>query len=155
MKNLQTYEEFLNESIQYKTLDDPRLKTADIHNWIVGKSYDVGKKFPATRAKTREEKLEIIRNPEFQAAYTLYHQQYFDNLLDQWKGVCNGNLPSRNVNKETSKEKRDEIFDALEEWITRENGILTTIKDLGFETFAANEISGIYHKIPLKQKRIY
>jgi hypothetical protein len=47
------------------------------------------------------------------------------------------------------------MFDALEAWITRENGILDAIKEIGFESFAANEIMGTYHKKPLKLKRIY
>jgi hypothetical protein len=47
------------------------------------------------------------------------------------------------------------MFDALESWITRENGILDAIKELGFESFAANEIMGVSHKKPLKLKRKY
>lgn len=155
MKNIPTFEDFVNESVQYKTLDDPKIKAADIHKWLVRVSYNVGKKFPATKAKTKEEKAAIVLNPEFQAAYTLYHQQYFDSLVQQWKGVCDKHLPSRGITKDTPKTELVDMFDALDEWLSRENGILTAIKDLGFESFACNEIMGHYHKLPMKLKRVY
>ena len=145
----------LNEAVQYKTLDDDKIKTKDIHSWITSKRYDVGKRFPAINAKTKEDKVAIIMDPEFQAAYIQYHQQYFDSLMTQWDGVCNSNLPSRGINDKTTKAEKEDMFDALEAWITRENGILDTIKEIGFESFAANEIMGVFHKKPLKLKRIY
>jgi hypothetical protein len=155
MKNIPTFEDFVNEAVQYKTLDDAKIKAADIHKWLVSVSYNVGKKFPATKAKTKEEKASIVLNPEFQAAYTLYHQQYFDSLVQQWKGVCDKHLPSRGITKDTSKAELVDMFDALDEWLSRENGILDAIKELGFESFAANEIMGIRHKKPMKLKRVY
>jgi hypothetical protein len=94
-------------------------------------------------------------DPGFQAAYTDYHQQYFDSLMSQWEGVCNSNLPSRGIDAKTTKAEKEDMFDALESWITRENGILDAIKELGFESFAANEIMGVFHKKPLKLKRKY
>lgn len=155
MKHIKLFEQFLNEAVQYKTLDDDSIKTADIHKWIVGRSYDVGKRFPATKAKTRQEKIDIILDTSFQQAYLQYHQQYFDSLLTQWEGMRNSNLPSRGVTPESTKEYKEDLYDALEEWITRENGILDAIKEIGFESFAANEIMGIRHKKPLKLKRKY
>jgi hypothetical protein len=155
MKNIPTFEDFVNESVQYKTLDDSKIKAADIHKWLVGVSYNVGKKFPATKAKTKEEKAAIVLNPDFQAAYTLYHQQYFDSLVQQWKDVCDKHLPSRGITKDTSKSELVDMFDALDEWLSRENGILDAIKELGFESFAANEIMGIRHKKPMNLKRVY
>jgi hypothetical protein len=155
MKHIKLFEQFLNEAVQYKTLDDANIKTKDVHSWIVSKSYEVGKRFPATKAKTKEEKVAIIMNPDFQAAFTRYHQQYFDSLMTQWEGVCNSNLPSRGINDKTTKAQKEDMFDALEAWITRENGILDAIKEIGFEAFAANEIMGTYHKKSLKLKRIY
>ena len=155
MKNIPTFEDFVNESVQYKTLADPKIKAADIHKWLVSKSYEVGKRFPATKAKTKEEKAAIVLNPEFQAAYTLYHQQYFDSLVQQWKGVCDKHLPMRGITKETSKAELEDMFNALEEWITRENGILDAIKELGFESFAANEMMGHRHKKSINLKRVY
>jgi hypothetical protein len=155
MKNIPTFEDFVNEAVQYKTLDDAKIKAADIHKWLVSVSYNVGKKFPATKAKTKEEKASIVLNPEFQAAYTLYHQQYFDSLVQQWKGVCDKHLPSRGITKDTSKAELVDMFDALDEWLSRENGILDAIKELGFESFAANEIMGTRHKKPMKLKRVY
>jgi len=143
------------EAVQYKTLDDDSIKTADIHKWIVGQSYQVGKRFPATKAKTRQEKIDIILDPAFQQAYTNYHQTYFEDLQRQWEGMCNSNLPSRGVTPESTKEYKEDLFDALEAWITRENGILDAIKEIGFESFAANEIMGIRHKKSLKLKRKY
>ena len=154
MKNIPTFEDFVNESVQYKTLDDPKIKASDIHKWLTAKRWEVAKKYPATKAKTKEEKAAIVRNPEFQQDFELYHQQYFDSLIKQWKGVCDKNLPSRGITKETSKEDLNSMFDALEEWITRENGILNAIKELGFESFAANEIMGHRHKKPMKLKRV-
>jgi hypothetical protein len=155
MKNIPTFEDFVNEAVQYKTLDDSKIKAADIHKWLVSVSYNVGRRFPATKAKTKEEKAAIVLNPEFQAAYTLYHQQYFDSLVQQWKGVCDKHLPYRGITKDTSKAELVDMFDALDEWLSRENGILDAIKELGFESFAANEIMGIRHKKPMKLKRIY
>jgi hypothetical protein len=155
MKHIKLFEQFLNEAVQYKTLDDDKIKTKDVHSWIVSKSYEVGKRFPATKAKTKEEKVAIIMDPDFQAAFTRYHQQYFDSLMSQWDGVCNSNLPSRGINDKTTRAQKEDMFDALEAWITRENGILDAIKEIGFEAFAANEIMGTYHKKPLKLKRIY
>lgn len=155
MKNIPSFEDFVNESVQYKTLDDPKIKAADIHKWLTSRRYEVSKSFPATKAKTKEEKAAIVRNPEFQASYELYHQQYFDSLIQQWKGVCDKHLPSRGITKDTSKAELEDMFDALEEWITRENGILDAIKELGFESFAANEIMGLRHKKPMKLKRVY
>jgi hypothetical protein len=155
MKNIPTFEDFVNEAVQYKTLDDAKIKAADIHKWLVSVSYNVGKRFPATKAKTKEEKAAIVLNPEFQEAYTLYHQQYFDSLVQQWKGVCDKHLPSRGITKDTSKAELVDMFDALDEWLSRENGILDAIKELGFESFAANEIMGTRHKKPMKLKRVY
>jgi len=156
MKNhVPSFDDFINESVQYENLEDPKIKAIDIHKWLVNKSYDVGKKFPATKAKTKEEKAAIVLDPEFQKAYTNFHQQYFDSLVKQWKGVCDKNLPSRNINKDTSKESLVSMFDALEQWLSRENGILTAIKDLGFESYAANEIMGQYYKKSMNLKRIY
>jgi len=156
MINIPSFDDFVNESVQYKTLDDPKIKAADIHKWLTGSTrWQVGKQFPATRAKTREEKAAIVRNPEFQAAYELYHQQYFDDLVKQWKGVCDKHLPSRGITKDTSKAELEDMFDALDEWLSRENGILDAIKELGFESFAANEIMGVKHKKPMKLKRVY
>jgi hypothetical protein len=155
MKHIKLFEQFTNEAVQYKTLDDDKIKTKDVHSWIVSKSYEVGKRFPATKAKTKEEKVAIIMDPDFQAAFTRYHQQYFDSLMSQWDGVCNSNLPSRGINDKTTRAQKEDMFDALEAWITRENGILDAIKEIGFESFAANEIMGTYHKKPLKLKRIY
>lgn len=155
MKHIKLFEQFISEAVQYKTLDDDKIKTKDIHTWLTSKRWDVGKRFSATNAKTREEKIAIIMNPGFQAAYTDYHQQYFDSLLDQWQGVCDSNLPSRGIDAKTTKAEKEDMFDALEEWISRENGILDAIKELGFESFAANEITGVRHKKPLKLKRKY
>jgi hypothetical protein len=156
MKNhIPSFEDFVNEAVQYKTLEDPKIKAADIHKWLVRVSYNVGRNFPASRAKTKEEKAAIVMNPEFQAAYELYHQQYFDSLIQQWKGVCSKHLPMRGITKETSKAELEDMFNALEEWITRENGILDAIKEIGFESFAANEIMGHFHKKPMKLKRVY
>jgi hypothetical protein len=155
MKHIKLFEQFINEATQYTTLSDDRIKAGDIHKWLVSKSYEVSKRFPATKAKTKEEKIAIVMNPEFQAVYIQYHQQYFDSLMTQWDGVCNSNLPSRGINDKTTRAEKEDMFDALEEWITRENGILNAIKELGFEAFAANEIMGTYHKKPLKLKRIY
>jgi|GEM_PF-1692479 hypothetical protein len=155
MKHVKLFEQFISEAVQYKTLDDDKIKAKDIHSWITSKRYDVGKRFPATNAKTKEDKVAIIMDPEFQAAYIQYHQQYFDSLMTQWDGVCNSNLPSRGVNDKTTKAEKEDMFDALEAWITRENGILDAIKEIGFESFAANEIMGVFHKKPLKLKRIY
>ena len=101
------------EAVQYKTLDDDSIKTADIHKWIVGQSYQVGKRFPATKAKTRQEKIDIILDPSFQQAYTNYHQTYFEDLQRQWEGMCNSNLPSRGVTPESTKEYKEDLFDAL------------------------------------------
>ena len=136
-------------------LNDDGIKTADIHKWIVGQSYQVGKRFPATKAKTRQEKIDIILDPAFQQAYTNYHQTYFEDLQRQWEGMCNSNLPSRGVTPESTKEYKEDLFDALEAWTSRENGILDAIKEIGFESFAANEIMGIRHKKSLKLKRKY
>ena len=156
MKHIKLFEQFVSEAVQYKTLDDDRIKTKDIHKWLTGSTrWEVGKRFPATNAKTKEEKIAIVMNPGFQAAYTDYHQQYFDSLLDQWQGVCDSNLPSRGIDAKTTKAEKEDMFDALEEWISRENGILDAIKELGFESFAANEIMGVRHKKPLKLKREY
>ena len=155
MKHLKLFEEFMNEAAQYTTLSDDRIKAGDIHKWLVSKSYDVGKRFPASRAKTKEDKIAIVMNPEFQAAYLQYHQQYFDSLLTQWDGVCNSNLPSRGIDDKTTKTEKENMFDALESWITRENGILETIKEIGFEAFVANEAMGAFYKKPLNLKRKY
>jgi len=155
MKNIPSFEQFINESVQYKTLDDPKIKSSDIHTWLVGNKWTVGKQFPATKAKTKSEKVLIVRNPNFQNLYIDYHQKYFDDLQYQWQGVCNKNLPSRGVNKDSTKEYIDDIFDALEQWISRENGILSAIKDQGFESFAANEIMGQRYKNPVNLKRKY
>ena len=156
MKHIKLFEQFVSEAVQYKTLDDNKIKTKDIHTWLNGSTrWQVGKRFPATNAKTREEKIAIVMNPGFQAAYTDYHQQYFDSLLAEWEGMRNSNLPSRGVTPESTKEYKEDLYDALEEWITRENGILDAIKELGFESFAANEIMGVRHKKPLKLKRKY
>lgn len=155
MKHIKLFEQFISEAVQYKTLDDDKIKTKDVHNWLTKIRYDVGKRFPATNAKTREEKIAIIMNPGFQAAYMDYHQQYFDSLLAQWQGVCDSDLPSRGIDAKTTKAEKEDMFDALESWITRENGILDAIKELGFESFAANEIMGVFHKKPLKLKRKY
>lgn len=155
MKKIKLFEEFTNEAIQYKTLSDASIKTKDIHRWLTSKRYDVGKGFAATNAKTREEKVAIVMDPAFQAAYTKYHQQYFDSLLDQWQGVCDSNLPSRGIDAKTTKAEKEDMFDALESWITRENGILDAIKEIGFEAFAANEIMGVRHKKAMKLKRKY
>jgi hypothetical protein len=155
MKHIKLYEQFIAEAVQYKTLSDDKIKASDIHNWITGKRWEVGKRFPATKAKTKEEKIAIILDPEFQAAYVQYHQQYFDSLMSQWEGVCNSNLPSRGINAETTRPEKEDMFDALDSWITRENGILDAIKEIGFEAFAANEIMGVWHKKPLKLKRKY
>lgn len=156
MKHIKLFEQFVSEAAQYQTLDDDKIKTKDIHKWLTGSTrWEVGKRFPATNAKTREEKIAIIMNPGFQAAYTDYHQQYFDRLLAEWQGVCDSNLHIRGVDAKSTKEYKEDIFDSLEEWITRENGILDAIKELGFESFAANEIMGVRHKKPLKLKREY
>jgi len=155
MKNIPTFEDFVTEAVQYKTLDDAKIKASDIHKWLVSVSYNVGKRFPATKAKNKEDKAAIVLDPNFQSAYTLYHQQYFDDLVQQWKGVCDKHLPSRGITKDTSKAELVDMFDALDEWLSRENGILDAIKELGFESFAANEIMGIRHKKPMKLKRVY
>lgn len=155
MINIPTFENFVNESVQYKTLDDPKIKAADIHKWLVSKSYEVGKKYPATKAKTKEDKMAIVLDPNFQNDYINYHQQYFDSLVKQWKGVCDKHLPMRGITSNTTKAELEDMFNALEEWITRENGILDAIKELGFESFAANEIMGHRHKKPMKLKRAY
>jgi hypothetical protein len=156
MKNhIPTFEDFVNESAQNKTLDDPKIKTADVHKWIVNRKYEVAKKFPATNAKTKEDKVAIIMDPAFQKAYIDHHQSYFNDLQKQWQGVCDKNLSSRGVTKISTKEYVDDIFDALEQWLSRENGILTAIKDLGFESYVANEITGEFYKKPLNLKRKY
>jgi hypothetical protein len=155
MKKIKLFEQFIAEGIQYKTLADNNIKTKDIHNWLTKVRYDVGKGFPATKAKTKEEKVAIVMDPKFQAAFINYHQQYFNSLQAQWQGVCDSNLPSRGIDAKTTKAEKEDMFDALESWISRENGILDAINELGFESFVANEIMGVYHKKPLKLKRVY
>jgi len=143
MKKIKLFEQFIAEGVQYKTLADDSIKTKDVHNWLTKVRYDVSKGFPATRAKTKEEKVAIVMDPKFQAAYMNYHQQYFNSLQTQWQGVCDSNLPSRGIDAKTTKAEKEDMFDALESWISRENGILDAIKELGFESFAANEIMGV------------
>jgi len=156
MKNIPSFEQFINESTQYNELSDPRIKASDIHKWLTSSvRWQVGKKYPATKAKTKEEKAAIILNPNFQSDYELYHQQYLDKLVQEWKDVCNKNLPTRGITKDTSKDELDDMFNTLEEWITRENGILSAIKEFGFESFASNEIMGKIYKKPMNLKRVY
>jgi hypothetical protein len=123
------------------------IKTSDLHKWITGQRWTVGKVFPATKAKTREDKIAILKNDAFQKAFIAYHQQYFNSLKKQLEDLAKKDLPSRGINKDSSPDDIAEMKKALLQWYNREDYILKSIKSKGFEQFVVDDITNTKSKV--------
>jgi IS1 family transposase len=121
-------------------LSDKKYRNPYLHKFITMNRYQLAKKYPASKYKTKEEKIALFNSKAFKDQLLRGYVQYFERLKDEWAGILKKDLPSRGVNQDTSDEKIAEFKDAITQWADDTATQIKYINKLGVEGYVAKVI---------------